>query len=53
MNEPLKMRSYSYLGFVVRGARGYITFSYKKAFYDDETARFVLEKALEELKKII
>ena len=50
VREPLKMRSYSYLGFVIKNGRGYITFSYKKSAYEDKIAESIFENAIALIK---
>lgn len=50
VREPLKMRSYSYLNFIVKDGKGYITFSYKKSAYEDKIAENIFEKSIALIK---
>lgn len=47
VKAPLKMRSYSYLGFVAKDGKGIVTFSYKKSVYDDEKAERIFKNAID------
>ena len=47
VKAPLKMRSYSCLGFVVKDEKGIVSFSYKKSVYDDEKAEKIFKNAVD------
>lgn len=53
VEEPFKMRSYSYLGFVVKNGKGYITFRYKKDKYNESLAKNISQDAINLIFEII